>query len=94
MKRIQRKRTAGWRMPPNTIYVGRLTKWGNPFELSEYGEKCLPMYEEWLRGELVDRPHMLDELKGRDLACWCRLDSPCHVDIILKILAETEEAKP
>lgn len=30
-KRIQRKRTKGWKMPENTIYVGRPTKWGNPF---------------------------------------------------------------
>lgn len=30
-KRIQRKRTKGWRMPPNTVYVGRGSKWGNPF---------------------------------------------------------------
>lgn len=30
-KRIQRKRTAGWRMPKGAIYVGRPTKWGNPF---------------------------------------------------------------
>ena len=33
MKRIQRKRTKGWKMPPNTIYVGRPTKWGNPFKI-------------------------------------------------------------
>jgi len=30
-RRIQRKRTKGWRMPPNTVYVGRPTVWGNPF---------------------------------------------------------------
>lgn len=30
-KRIQRKRTKGWTMPEDTIYVGRPTKWGNPF---------------------------------------------------------------
>jgi hypothetical protein len=29
--RIQRKRTKGWRMPANTIYVGRPTRWGNMF---------------------------------------------------------------
>lgn len=29
--RIQRKRTKGSRMPENTVYVGRPTKWGNPF---------------------------------------------------------------
>lgn len=31
-KRIQRKRAAGWRMPEGAIYVGRPTKWGNPFQ--------------------------------------------------------------
>ncbi len=31
--RIQRERTKGWRMPENTIYVGRPTKWGNPFRI-------------------------------------------------------------
>lgn len=29
--RIQRKRTKGWKVPENAIYVGRPTKWGNPF---------------------------------------------------------------
>jgi hypothetical protein len=29
--RIQRKRTKGWKMPPDTIYVGRPTVWGNSF---------------------------------------------------------------
>lgn len=29
--RVQRQRTAGWRMPPNTIYVGRPTIFGNPW---------------------------------------------------------------
>jgi hypothetical protein len=30
-KRIQRKRIKGWRMPENAVYVGRPTRWGNPF---------------------------------------------------------------
>lgn len=30
-ERIQRKRLKGWRMPPNTVYVGRPTKYGNPW---------------------------------------------------------------
>lgn len=33
-ERIQRKRTKGWRMPENTVYVGRGTKWGNPYRVS------------------------------------------------------------
>lgn len=31
-KRIQRQRTSGWRMPEGAIYVGRPTKFGNPFD--------------------------------------------------------------
>lgn len=31
VKRIQRKRTRGWRMPRNAVYVGRPTVFGNPF---------------------------------------------------------------
>lgn len=32
-KRIQRKRTKGWKMPKGAVYVGRPSKWGNPFEV-------------------------------------------------------------
>ena len=32
-QRIQRKRTKGWRMPEGAIYVGRPTRWGNPFTI-------------------------------------------------------------
>lgn len=31
LKRIQRQRTKGWHMPDGAVYVGRPTKWGNPF---------------------------------------------------------------
>lgn len=31
--RVQRKRVKGWRMPENTLYVGRPSKWGNPFKI-------------------------------------------------------------
>lgn len=32
-KRIQRKRTKGWRMPPGAVYVGRPGPFGNPFTI-------------------------------------------------------------
>ncbi len=25
------------------------------------------------------------ELAGRDLACWCPLDGPCHADVLLEV---------
>jgi hypothetical protein len=39
-QRIQRRRTKGWRMPENTVYVGRGTKWGNPWVVHEHCEAC------------------------------------------------------
>lgn len=35
--RIQRKRTKGWKMPEGTVYVGRPSKWGNPYSIKKHG---------------------------------------------------------
>ena len=87
-------------MPPNTVYVGRPSKWGNPFSRSftpkdlqlkdEKDERqvCLDNYELWLRDKLKNNSHFLDELKGKDLACWCPLEKSCHADVLLKLLKE------
>lgn len=32
-QRIQRKRLKGWKMPPNTVYIGRPSIWGNHFDI-------------------------------------------------------------
>jgi hypothetical protein len=32
-ERIQRKRINGWRMPEGAVYVGRGSKWGNPYKV-------------------------------------------------------------
>ena len=43
-ERIQRKRTKGWRMFPGTVYVGRPSKWGNPFKVGEVVPEELVRY--------------------------------------------------
>lgn len=35
------------------------------------------------RERLTDE--VLDGLRGKNLACWCPLDSPCHADVLLEI---------
>ena len=87
MKRVQRKRTAGWRMPPNTVYVGRPTRWGNPFLMAEWGRQgAIDRYRLWLESKLDVWADFLEPLKGKDLACWCPLNKPCHADILLEFL--------
>ena len=34
-RRIQRRRTKGWRAPASAVYVGRPTRFGNPYRLIE-----------------------------------------------------------
>lgn len=38
-QRIQRKRTRGWRMPEGAVYVGRPSRWGNPYIVQEQRSK-------------------------------------------------------
>lgn len=54
-KRIQRRRTTGWRMPENAVYVGRPSRYGNPFVVGDrymwLGETNLPYPVPTLRQE-------------------------------------------
>lgn len=90
-KRIQRKRTKGWHMPPNTVYVGRPTKWGNPFPVGtgDYDytlEESLKYYRLYILGRIQVLKNLdISELRGKDLACWCPLGQPCHADILLEL---------
>ena len=87
MERIQRRRTKGWRMPADATYVGRPTIWGNPYPVSQHGaaEACR-LFE----GHLAQHPelvaHARQALAGRQLACWCALDQPCHADVWVQLL--------
>jgi hypothetical protein len=81
--RIQRKRSRGWHLPPNTVYVGRPTHWGNPFKV---GNPNPYVPGQILTAEDADfRLHIIHLLRGKDLACWCKADQPCHADILLRI---------
>lgn len=103
-ERIQRKRMKGWRMPEGAVYVGRPTKWGNPFQAGKVvyltgpktGERAdradvVRMYENRIRRVGGDEVIGLirAELAGRDLVCWCPQDEPCHADVLLRIANET-----
>lgn len=52
--RVQRRRTPGWRMPANTIYVGRGSRWGNPFRAGR--ATTLVATDRASRWEMVLRP--------------------------------------
>lgn len=92
-QRIRLSRQKGWRIPPNTVVVSRPGRWGNPFVIGTPGnggnitrEMAVEQYERALReGRLSRKLDDVRELIGKDLACWCALDQPCHADVLLRI---------
>jgi len=53
---------------------------------------AVDMFRDWITGGSypAQRRAMLaiDRLRGRNLACWCSLDSPCHAEVLLQIANE------
>lgn len=117
-KRIQRKRTKGWRLPENTVCVTRPGKWGNPFvvhhpngpekmqqpmtpkmavasfrSMIEKEGGWFPQPLPWPKGKIPAQYTSVEdvrrELRGKDLACFCPLDVPCHADVLLEIANAT-----
>ncbi len=84
--RLQRKRTKDFRLPPGTVCVTRGTKWGNPFKAAEYGkERAVRNYRGWILGMVLIKGRDLEQLRGKNLACYCPLDQPCHADVLLDL---------
>ena len=91
-KRIQRKRIKGWTMPNNTIYVGRPSVYGNPYSEFIYGkDEALRLYRVYMKEMIVSKKIDLTPLIGKNLACWCPLNEPCHADYLLLHVKALEE---
>ena len=68
--------------------VARPTKWGNPYKPVKITRAAaVAKYRrDLLAGELaVSVKDVQRELKGRNLACWCSLDGPCHADVLIEL---------
>ena len=93
--RIRRKRTKGYDMQAESlalnglpaVYVGRPSKWQNLFRVGEDGSAkvCVKKYRQMLEYHYPIKRQMIEELRGKNLACWCPLDQPCHADVLLEL---------
>lgn len=72
--------------PPDAVYIGRPSKWGNPFVIMESitRKESIEMFKKYLN----ENPKLINdikkELKGKDLICFCA-PKACHGDILLEI---------
>ena len=71
---------------PFDVYIGRPSKWGNPFRIGKDGDRkaVIEKYRKWI----MKQPQLLaqlGELKGKKLGCWCKPES-CHGDVLVELV--------
>jgi uncharacterized protein DUF4326 len=69
---VMNARHVGKRPATDRVYVGRPSKWGNPFVIGRDGsrDQVIAKYRAWI----VRQPALmaaLHELRGKNLVCWC-----------------------
>ena len=89
MGKVYNKRDSKY--PKDAIYIGRPSKWGNPFEIGKHGtrEEVVEKYKKYAEMRFhepddIFREH-LKALKNKDLLCWCAPEA-CHGDILLDLI--------
>ncbi len=72
---------------PYDVYIGRPSKWGNPFTIGKDGtrDEVLEKYATWFlaRPDLIEQARK--ELKGKVLGCWCA-PKTCHGHVIAEVI--------
>lgn len=71
------------------VYIGRGSKWGNPYVIGKDGnrEMVIQQYESYAREKFTIEE--LLSLKGKVLGCYCK-PLACHGDVLIKLLGELE----
>lgn len=71
--------------PASAVYVGRPSKFGNPFTIGKDGnrEEVIAKFKHYFYGSGTLMSAAAAELKGKDLVCWCAPQA-CHADILLE----------
>lgn len=69
------------------VYIGRGSKWGNPFVIGKDGtrEEVIQKYKDYLRGRFDLVADAQRELKGAVLMCYCK-PKACHGDVLVELV--------
>ncbi len=82
--------------PPGVVYIGRPTKWGNPYTIGIGGltrEMAIQKFREYLETVPQLKAAARIELRGKDLLCWCP-PLPCHGDVWIEVANSIPESAP
>jgi Domain of unknown function (DUF4326) len=80
-----------------SIYVGRPTKWGNPYGMGLESRRDLvcDQYDQYIATRLINdllTEKDFKELEGKNLMCFCA-PKRCHADTLLKLAAMTHKER-
>jgi hypothetical protein len=98
-QRIQLSRKKGFNLQAASLALNGLpavncarpTEWGNPYRVGRPGvssaAKAVALFREVYESRpwVHIRAKLRAELRGKNLACWCKPGSPCHADVLLRI---------
>ena len=78
--------------PKGAIYVGRGTKWGNPYKIGKDGnrEQVISKYRDHAKFMCDFERDFIEPLVGKDLACHCA-PKACHGDVLLELANPPEQ---
>jgi hypothetical protein len=93
--RIQLRRTKGWRKPENTVVVSRPSRWGNYFRVGDRtAAQCVELFRTYIEACRDADPEEYEAwiapLRGKNLACFCKLGHCCHADVLLELASAPE----
>ena len=77
-------------LPKNAVYIGRPSKWGNPFPITSENDRntVIRQYTYYLRDALENKTitkQELLELDNKHLVCYCA-PKRCHGDVIMETI--------
>ena len=78
-------------VPDGATYIGRGSRWGNPFVIGKDGDRAevIAKFKEYAIARLGVDKHWLVPLVGKDLNCFCA-PLACHGDVLLEMIREME----
>lgn len=101
MKPRKVRRRYGLPVPEGAVFTGTGSKWMTPFvvgvprvirDADGKAVKVVPGSEDeafalyrWYLGVSGLEAEAAEELRGRDLCCWCLPETPCHTDVLLEL---------
>lgn len=82
-------------IPKDSIYIGRPSKWGNPFEIGKDGDRdeVVDKYAAYLFSNRELFHAAKTELKGKSLVCFCA-PKKCHGDVLYWVANNIMDVKP